>query len=92
MIQFAKAFPEEEIVVALLRQLSLSPCGESAGEAGIRVAEYFTELPAREILEDKLHTALAHARETLTLREEASAVEDLASGPQTQNRKTRGEA
>lgn len=60
--------------------LGLILCAESAreavellrlDEAGIRVAEYFTELPPRKILEDKLHAALARARETLTLREEA---------------------
>lgn len=30
--------------------------------SGIRVAEYLTELPSREILEKKFHAAIAHAR------------------------------
>jgi predicted nuclease of restriction endonuclease-like (RecB) superfamily len=34
-------------------------------EAGIRVAEYLTELPPREMLEKKLHAAITHARAAL---------------------------
>lgn len=44
------------------------------GTAGIHVAEYLTVLPAREVLEQKLHQAIASAR----LRFENKASEDLA--------------
>jgi hypothetical protein len=37
-------------------------------EAGIRVAEYLTELPPREVLEAKLHAAVTHARAAIDLR------------------------
>jgi hypothetical protein len=37
-------------------------------KSGIRVAEYMTELPARKILEKKLHQAIALAKERLTQR------------------------
>ncbi len=36
------------------------------GESGIRVAEYITELPPREVLEKKLHQAIRLARERAT--------------------------
>jgi len=39
--------------------------------AGIRVAEYLTELPPREVLERKLHDAIRLAREQLARRPEA---------------------
>lgn len=39
-------------------------------KSGIRVAEYLTELPSREILEKKLHAAIAHARQQLAHRDE----------------------
>ncbi|MDO8871651.1 MAG: PDDEXK nuclease domain-containing protein [Methanoregula sp.] len=38
-------------------------------ERGIRVAEYLTELPPREVLEQKLKSAVAIARERLAARE-----------------------
>ena len=38
-------------------------------KSGIRVAEYMTELPPKEILEKKIHTAIAHARAALEQRE-----------------------
>jgi predicted nuclease of restriction endonuclease-like (RecB) superfamily len=37
-------------------------------ESGIRVAEYLTELPARELLEKKLHEAIRLAREQIAAR------------------------
>jgi hypothetical protein len=46
---------------ALTRILRLAP-------SGIRVAEYLTELPPREILEKKLHTAVEHARQRIESR------------------------
>ena len=40
--------------------------------AGIRVAEYLTELPSREMLERKLHDAILLAREQLARQAEAA--------------------
>ncbi len=37
-------------------------------QAGIHVAEYFTELPPRKLLEDKLHQAIENARERIENR------------------------
>ena len=60
--------PEEESPLGLIL------CGSTSheavellrlDEAGIRVAEYLTELPPREMLEQKLHSAIAHARAAL---------------------------
>ena len=34
-------------------------------ESGIRVAQYLTELPSKELLEQKLHTSIQLARERL---------------------------
>jgi hypothetical protein len=39
-------------------------------KSGIKVAEYMTELPKRELLEQKLHKAVELARERLEAREE----------------------
>ena len=39
-------------------------------KAGIHVAEYLTELPPRELLQEKLHAAIAQARARLAQREE----------------------
>ena len=40
------------------------------GQAGIHVAEYLTMLPSKELLKDKLHKAIAQARERLTSQTE----------------------
>jgi hypothetical protein len=40
--------------------------------SGIRVAEYVTELPPREVLEKKLHAAIAVARRRMEARSQAS--------------------
>jgi len=37
-------------------------------QSGIRVAEYMTELPSRELLEQELHKAIGQARERMSLR------------------------
>jgi hypothetical protein len=42
--------------------------------SGIRVAEYLTELPPRDILERKLREAIQLARQQLAARTEASAI------------------
>jgi len=42
------------------------------GKSGIRVAEYLTELPPREVLERKLHSAIEHARRRFEDRETAA--------------------
>jgi predicted nuclease of restriction endonuclease-like (RecB) superfamily len=39
------------------------------GQSGIHVAEYLTELPPRELLQQKLHAAIVQARARLALRE-----------------------
>ncbi len=39
-------------------------------KSGIRVAEYLTDLPSREILEKEFHKAIVHARERLDLQRE----------------------
>jgi hypothetical protein len=39
------------------------------GQSGIHVAEYLTELPPREVLEQKLHAAMIQARARLAQRE-----------------------
>lgn len=49
------------------------------GARGIHVAEYLTELPPREVLEAKLHAAIAAAREHLS-RVEAPAPKALPTG------------
>lgn len=40
------------------------------GRSGIHVAEYLTELPPREVLRERFHQALAHARQRLLSTEE----------------------
>jgi len=52
-------------------------------KSGIRVAEYITELPSREILAEKLHQAIARAREQISRSRNFSRL--LAQG----RRKTR---
>ena len=42
-------------------------------KAGIHVAEYLTELPPRELLQEKLHAAIIQARARLAQREEEDA-------------------
>lgn len=63
--------PDEEAPLGLIL------CAESGHEtiellrlapSGIRVAEYLTELPPREILEKKLHAAVEHARQRMESR------------------------
>lgn len=39
------------------------------GDSGIHMAEYLTELPPKEVLENKLHTAVENARQSLDHRE-----------------------
>ena len=48
-------------------------------ERGIHVAEYITELPPREVLRDRLHRAIAAARERLALAK-AGAMESETTG------------
>jgi len=89
MIQLAEVYPDEKIVVSLIRQLSwthflaIIPLKDplqrdfyseqvellQLEKSGIRVAEYFTELPPRELLEKKLHEAIRIAREQIAARQ-----------------------
>ena len=50
---------------------------------GIHVAEYLTELPPREVLENRLHRAIEAARNGLSLRVDGSPVDSL---PPTERR------
>jgi hypothetical protein len=43
-------------------------------KSGIRVAEYLTELPPRDVLEQKLREAIQLARQQLAVRTEVSAI------------------
>ncbi|WLE95925.1 MAG: PDDEXK nuclease domain-containing protein [Candidatus Electrothrix communis] len=46
------------------------------GQSGIHVAEYLTELPARELLEQKLHSVIVSAKERMSILPEQVGVED----------------
>jgi predicted nuclease of restriction endonuclease-like (RecB) superfamily len=46
------------------------------GQSGIHVAEYLTELPPRELLEQKLHSALVSAKERMSIFPEQVGIED----------------
>jgi hypothetical protein len=59
--------------------IGLILCAEKSAEriellelehSGIRVAEYLTELPPKEALQQRLHEAVAHARARLDWRED----------------------
>ncbi len=52
-------------------------------ERGIHVAEYLTELPPREVLRDRLHRAIATARERLALRGTLGDTAGTGSPPAT---------
>ncbi|TVS21126.1 MAG: DUF1016 family protein, partial [Planctomycetaceae bacterium] len=45
-------------------------------ESGIRIAQYLTELPPKELLEQKLHRAIELARERLARTESAKLTVD----------------
>jgi hypothetical protein len=63
MIHFAEAFNDMEIVAAgkSSEQIELLQLDKS----GIKVAEYLTQLPDRELLKQKLHKAVIMAREQM---------------------------
>jgi hypothetical protein len=67
MVRFAEVFPEETPLGLILcagktsEQIELLQLDKS----GIKVAEYMTELPKRELLEQKLHKAVELARKRL---------------------------
>ncbi len=46
------------------------------GQSGIHVAEYLTELPPRELLEQKLHSVIVSAKERMSILPEQVGVED----------------
>jgi DUF1016 N-terminal domain len=100
MVQFAEVFPDEQIVVSLIRELSwldrherqpgeeppigLILCAGKSAEriellelekSSIRVAEYLTELPPKEVLQLRLHEAVAQARARLEQREDGRTEE-----------------
>jgi len=68
MMQFASVFNEEKIVATMWRQLSWSHFKHEQIEllqiekSGIKVSEYLTELPKKELLEEKLQNAIEQNR------------------------------
>ncbi|GHV74590.1 hypothetical protein AGMMS49940_18920 [Spirochaetia bacterium] len=70
MLQFAEQFPDKKIVSPLATQLSWSHFIEllEMDKDGIMVAEYWTDLPPKKELEEKVHTLLIEARERLESR------------------------
>ena len=46
------------------------------GQSGIHVAEYLTELPPRELLEQKLHSVMVSAKERMSILPEQVGIED----------------
>jgi hypothetical protein len=61
MVLFAQLFPDERIFQTLSGKLSWSHFVELES-SGIRVAQYLTELPPKEILERRFHEAIVAAR------------------------------
>jgi hypothetical protein len=66
MLRFAEAFPDVEIVSAARRQLSWTHFRTLVHH----VAEYLTALPPKELLQAKLHEAIARSRARLENRAE----------------------
>ncbi len=88
--------PDEEPPIGLIL------CADKSAEhvrllrleaAGIRVAQYLTELPPQEVLERKLHDAIRLAREQLARRAELPAVvprlEPPSKSPRNKRRKSK---
>jgi hypothetical protein len=62
-------------------------------QSGIRVAQYLTELPPREVLEKTLHNSVRRARERLsTARQDAQTATIESDLPSVSPRRKRGEA
>ena len=67
MMQFALQFPDFQIVSTLLSKLSCVSFSDSYADkykSGIRVAQYLTELPSKDVLLRQLQKSLAVAKET----------------------------
>ena len=70
MMQFARVFPDLKIVAPLARQLSWSHFVEviaidnslQLDNAGIKVANYLTELPPKELLQAQLQKSLVEVK------------------------------
>jgi hypothetical protein len=63
MIQFAEVFPDREIVVSLIRQLTWTHIALlELQKSGIHVASYWTDALPKKELERKLHEAVRLAR------------------------------
>ena len=71
--------PEEAAPIGLI------PCAQAGAEQvelmnlqkdNILVAEYWTELPSKELLERKLHAALIEIRERLAARKAAERIQE----------------
>lgn len=80
MVQFAQTYPNGEIVVSLIRQLSWTDflCSGhkkreqiellESGASGIHVADYLTVLRPKDVLQAKLHEAVTLSRARLESR------------------------
>ena len=72
MAKFYSCLPEQDIVATLSQQLSWSHFVElmDLEQDQIHVAEYWLQLPPREVLQAKLHKAMVEARARLECRRE----------------------
>jgi predicted nuclease of restriction endonuclease-like (RecB) superfamily len=52
-------------------------------KSGIRVAQYLTELPSRELLEKTLHGSIRRARERLAIAKQTDSVDAFKNAPQS---------
>ena len=61
MMQFAEYFPDDKIVSAVSTQLTWLHLLQ-LDKSGIKVAQYMTELPSKELLQRQIHKGLEAAR------------------------------
>jgi hypothetical protein len=73
IVQFAEDSPIGLILCAGKKQETIELL--ELEKSSIRVAEYLTELPPKELLEKKLHTAIQRARVSLEMKEKNTANE-----------------
>ena len=63
-MQFAEYFPDDKIVSAVSTQLAWLHLLQ-LNKSGIKVAQYMTELPSKELLQRQLHKGLEAVRHRL---------------------------
>ena len=61
-MQFAEYFPDDKIVSAVSTQLAWLHLLQ-LNKSGIKVAQYMTELPSKELLQRQIHKGLEAARQ-----------------------------